>query len=1428
MAYAQKIMGIDVLFPYEKPYKSQEVVMEKTIKGIASNHNALIESPTGTGKTLALLSASLAYQHVDPKLDSIIYTSRTHTQLKQVISEYKRLPYKVQMTVLASRKRLCINDEVRESPNTDINCYILTHPKTVNGVTQEQCPYFVHAQVEKAPRSLTIEGDLPKFDLEELFQYGKRHAACPYYLAKNLKSSAKIIFSPYNYYLDTIFSSEFLTNSILIFDEAHNIENAARNIATFKMPFELLTRINISAKQIAERKSDRFGVKIYNNMIKLTNSFLEFMLQQWEYYLKRKQVEGKTHIAYHNLSHIIGPDVSALGHDFVDYSNPEVATPTNSILYDPPELITFASQLGKCLKLITPQKQESFVYIFVPGENINASSFEISCLDPSVVFEQAGKSAKSIILASGTLSPQQSFESELGLPFPIKASVPHVISPDQVKLYQIVGTNGRRMTSLFDEMEKRGKQILLDFGRGVLSIVKNTDGGVLVFMPSYAVREKMMKVWRKAGIAEQIYKERWIFNEEQGKDMKKVISDYKNCKGRAVLFAICKGSIGEGIDFSDYHARAVVCFGIPYPPSKEQEIIQKRLFNNKNRPKYNGKLWYNGQGMRTLFQVLGRVIRHSQDYGALFVFEDRLHPQRDFPSWMTRNIEQTYKTADEAINDFILFQQKMKSMFDGKQEIDYNQSTPNYIPSALVNTQKPQNQSLDQKGTSLLSSDDQKPLNQNSIVTQYISDQIRSCSNQAPYMSTPIVREHPVPPPPPKYNQQNTAVENKQSPKTENKNIFGKFYDLCKSLLGTTQENNNNNNNNQENEELVEQNVEESPEPEREQESRIVDVIDLVSSSDDSDEPIYIGDEEEDEPKIEQSVPEKKPKPYPLDHVPTTLETIRNSYLPTLTNIPWFAELSTSFGFQELLAQDDFKYAFFDSDFIDSLERPEIRREIMEGKMPSSIPNFVKDLEPQKLEIPLRFVKNNNSTPVKAEPPVKNSNRVAKLEMPPKSDVKSVKTETKPIKPVTPVKSEVKPEPKPVKTETKIIHVKNETIKPTTPVKSEVKTETKIVKAETPVKSEFKPIKSETKIVKVEPKHVKAETTPVKAETKPKIDPKIIHFKNEIKNVKSEVKQENALTIVAPVESKPLSSVIIPITNPDPQTKFEQIKKDHNITPSQIHQISSSTVVARPPSNPSLLPQQPTTRRITPETHQKTTVSQQNVQQRYTSNSQAFNPQQNYVSQSNNTQIYLYNQQNYPMQQNQPFIPQQQPQAINGYYPYYNYNQFNPYLQRPQPVPPPYSPFAPRNPEVIAPPLTNNTPNTTTNDTNKKYDLTICCINCKCQLADIKSIKECEFKTPRKIGYMVLVGVSKPPVVFQVSRSNMANSNLAIGKDEYSNDDKCAYNKVYCKCGMLLGASIKAASKKDFNDVESVMFLASKITVNMCGKLVSLTALNEV
>ncbi|CAO2208554.1 unnamed protein product [Urochloa humidicola] len=128
------IRGVDVDFPFDA-YDCQITYMDRVIESLQQGKNALLESPTGTGKTLCLLCASLAWRRTfgeflrggrgggrggggsqqpqygsqlsrsqqsgDPASQQkysgypvIIYASRTHSQLKQVIKELKATSYR--------------------------------------------------------------------------------------------------------------------------------------------------------------------------------------------------------------------------------------------------------------------------------------------------------------------------------------------------------------------------------------------------------------------------------------------------------------------------------------------------------------------------------------------------------------------------------------------------------------------------------------------------------------------------------------------------------------------------------------------------------------------------------------------------------------------------------------------------------------------------------------------------------------------------------------------------------------------------------------------------------------------------------------------------------------------------------------------------------------------------------------------------------------------------------------------------------------------------------------------------------------------------------------------------------------------------------------------------------------------------------------
>ena len=62
--------------------------------------------------------------------------------------------------------------------------------------------------------------------------------ACPYYATRSLKDEADIIFCPYNYLIDPMIREQLLIDinqHVIIFDEAHNMEDSARSAASLTL-----------------------------------------------------------------------------------------------------------------------------------------------------------------------------------------------------------------------------------------------------------------------------------------------------------------------------------------------------------------------------------------------------------------------------------------------------------------------------------------------------------------------------------------------------------------------------------------------------------------------------------------------------------------------------------------------------------------------------------------------------------------------------------------------------------------------------------------------------------------------------------------------------------------------------------------------------------------------------------------------------------------------------------------------------------------------------------------------------------------------------------------------------------------------------------------------------------------------------------------
>ena len=246
--------------------------MEKVIEACKKNTIAGLESPTGTGKTLCLLCASLAYlRHERQRLIEerennfdvidktekikqpvIYYTSRTHAQLTNVIQELQKTCYKPINSIITSRDQMCINSLLGGFKGNSLTMRCQIQIKT------HQCKFF------KGKSNLNATwGSYDGKTIDELKEIAKKAKFCPFFFERDKSIHSDLIFLPYNYIFDPAIKKKMniqMKNSILIIDEAHNIQDVCNDSVSKDFDTFMIDEILKELKGLKNQLEENNGV----------------------------------------------------------------------------------------------------------------------------------------------------------------------------------------------------------------------------------------------------------------------------------------------------------------------------------------------------------------------------------------------------------------------------------------------------------------------------------------------------------------------------------------------------------------------------------------------------------------------------------------------------------------------------------------------------------------------------------------------------------------------------------------------------------------------------------------------------------------------------------------------------------------------------------------------------------------------------------------------------------------------------------------------------------------------------------------------------------------------------------------------------------------------------------------------------------------
>jgi DNA excision repair protein ERCC-2 len=707
------IDDLEVLFPYPRIYPEQYAYMCDLKRTLDAGGHCVLEMPSGTGKTVSLLSLIVAYQQFYPEHRKLIYCSRTMSEIEKALAELAELmKYRTEQKGyvedfrglgLTSRKNLCLHPDVKREKSgavVDAKCRSLTagfvKEKKDRGEDVPICVYHDNLDLLE-PHNLVPSG---VFTLDGLLRYGETHKQCPYFSARRMMSFCNVIIYSYHYLLDPKIaervSKELSKDCIVVFDEAHNIDNVCIESLSIDITEDSLRKATRGANNL-ERKIEEMKAadedKLQNEYAKLVEGLREADEDRAEDRfmanptlpddLLKEAVPGNIRRAEHFVAFL---------KRFIEYlktrmkvlyviqeTPPSFLAHLKDLTFIEKKPLRFCAErltsLVRTLELTNIEDYQplqevatfatlaatydtGFMLILEPYETDTATVpnpiLHFTCLDASIAIKPVFERFSSVIITSGTISPLEMYPKMLNFTTTVQESYPMSLS--RRSFLPLIVTRGSDQQSISTSFSIRSDPgVVRNYGSLLFEFAKITPDGIVVFFPSYLYMELIISMWQGMGILDQIWPYKLLLVETpDAQETSLALETYRtaceNGKG-AILLCVARGKVSEGIDFDHHFGRTVLVIGAPFQYT-ESRILKARLEFLRENYRIKEQDFLSFDAMRHAAQCLGRVLRGKDDYGIMVLADRRFQKKRNqLPRWIADEIleGQTGLSTDAAV-----------------------------------------------------------------------------------------------------------------------------------------------------------------------------------------------------------------------------------------------------------------------------------------------------------------------------------------------------------------------------------------------------------------------------------------------------------------------------------------------------------------------------------------------------------------------------------------------------------------------------------------------------------------------------------------------------------------------------------------------------------------------------------------------------------